>query len=174
MDIIFKTSEFKIKFRNSEQTNKNTEYISEYLDAYFNELFQPKMIVVYTTKEKVYAHIMDFEKEYITVYSGNSSDGKPCLRFRNGIKDVKKWNLSHDLELGTIETFKEYVKELSNKGDVSERMLFEYHGLKWSKQNDKHSEKGDFKDYQVKFFDNASILLEDENKIKELYIKHML
>jgi len=173
MDIIFKTSEFKIKFRNNERTNENTEYIGKYLDAYFSELYSQKMLIVYTTKTDVFMHEMNFNDEHLALYSGFSSDGIPCLRLRLGVKDIKKWNTENDIKIGTLETFKAYSKELANNGKASEKMIFEYNGLEWHDNNIKHSENGDFKEYQIKYFDNASILLENSEKIKELYNTYM-
>lgn len=166
MDLIFK-ADYGFKFRNSERTNKNTDYIKAYLNIYLNEIYSRDFIMVYESNGFMFAHELDFTKEAIAIYSGFSSSGIPVLRVRCGKKDVQKWNLSHDIQLCTVaefETKRDKYKE--NNGDASERAIFEFFGMEYKKSNESHKDNGDFDIYQIKFVDNATIKVDDETAIK--------
>jgi hypothetical protein len=173
MDYIFKTTNWNAKIRNVETTVKNVSYIGDFFDAYLNELYAPKITIVYTTKTAVFAHALDFTKEAIALSTGKTSKSKkPCLRIRCGSKDVKKWDTSNDIELGSVDEFNKMFEELKNRGDVAEKMLCSYYGLEWAHNSIKHTDNGDVFDIQVKYFDNSTIELQNDELLNELVAKY--
>jgi hypothetical protein len=173
MDLIFKTST-GFKFRNSEKTNVHTDYIKAYLDAYLDEIFSRDFIMVYENAGKMWAHELDWTKEAIAVYSGFSSDGMPALRIRCGKKDIKKWDLSHDIQLCSAAEFEAKKAEYKdNNGYTAERVIFEFFGVEYKKSNENHKENGDFGVYQIKFTDNSTIKIDSE-KATALYNEYCM
>ena len=168
MDLIFKTT-CGFKFRNTEKTNAHTDYIKAYLDNYLDEIFSRDFIMVYEADGFMFAHELDWTKEAIAVYSGFSSDGTPSIRIRCGKKDVKKWDLSHDIQLCSVAEFEAKKAEYKdNNGYTAERVIFEFFGLEYTKSNESHKDNGDFDVYQIKFVDNSTIKIDNE-KATALY-----
>ena len=173
MDLIFKTS-IGFKFRNSEKTNIHTDYIKAYLDSYLDEIYSRDFIMVYELDGAMFAHELDWTKEAIAVYSGFSSDGQPALRIRCGKKDVKKWDLSHDIRLCSVAEFEAKKAEFKdNNGYTAERVIFEFFGVEYQKSNESHKDNGDFDIYQIKFTDNATIKINAE-KATALYNEYCM
>lgn len=173
MEFIWKTST-GFKFRNSEKTDVHTAYIKAYLDAYLDEIFSRDFIMVYEADSKMWAHELDWTKEAIAVYSGFSSDGQPALRIRCGKKDVKKWDLSHDIELCSVAEFEaKKAEHKDNNGYTAERIIFEFFGVEYQKSNETHKTAGDFDVYQIKFVDNSTIKIDSE-KATALYNEYCM
>lgn len=173
MEFIWKTT-CGFKFRNSEKTDAHTAYIKAYLDAYLDEIFSKDFIMVYESNGFMYAHELDWTKEAIAVYSGFSSDGQPALRIRCGKKDIKKWDLSHDIQLCSVAEFESKKAEhKENNGYSAERVIFEFFGLEYTKSNETHKTAGDFDVYQIKFTDNSTIKINAEKAV-ELYNQHCM
>lgn len=173
MDLVFKTT-CGFKFRNAEKTNAHTDYIKAYLDSYLDEIFSRDFIMVYEADGFMYAHELDWTKEAVAVYSGFSSDGTPSIRIRCGKKDIKKWDLSHDIQLCTVSEFNAKKAEFKdNNGYCAERIIFEFFGLEYTKSNESHKTAGDFDCYQIKFTDNSTIKIDGE-KATALYTEYCM
>lgn len=173
MEFIWKTST-GFKFRNSEKTDVHTAYIKAYLDSYLDEIYSRDFIMVYENAGKMWAHELDWTKEAIAVYSGFSSDGQPALRIRCGKKDIKKWDLSHDIELCSVDDFNAKKAEYKdNNGYTAERIIFEFFGVEYQKSNETHKTAGDFDVYQIKFTDNSTIKIDNERAV-ELYNQYCM
>ena len=136
----------------------NNEVIKKMLQDGYNEVaFTDKYILVYTFKGTVFFTVCDSELvDRVTCLDRASRGAGFALRFKPNTSQKMLLMAENCTALCSVKFFDETVSGCKyNRGEIAEKLVTEYFGQEWEKDNIPFTEAGDIEidgiAYQIKF-----------------------
>lgn len=126
-------------------------------DGYHNLAFTDKYILVYTVAGTVYFTICDHHMvDHVTCLDRASRGAGYALRFKPNRAQKMLLMAENATPLCSVKFFDAMVATSKyNKGEIAEKLITEYYGQVWEKDNIPYTDAGDITidgvDYQIKY-----------------------